>query len=463
VNHPDTRTSMSRRVRRRFVGLIAVTSTLVVASLGGVSPAGAHTGDQSYLYIDITETAVSGRVEAPIRDLNTALGLDLNGETEEVEAGIQENQDRIFAYLDDHLDIGADGTVWPLTFTSAELFFSDLPEEDDNYALFFFEADVTGTIPRDLEVTFDPFFDEIPGRDALLLIGNDWQAGVIENGNEVAATFDGGSRSQVIDLGNTGWVKNLTASTKLGVNHIKTGPDHILFVLVLLLPSVLVFSTRWRPTPSFGSSLWRVLKIVTMFTVAHSITFSLAGLEVLPLPSERIVESIIAISIAAAAIHNIRPLAPNKEWLIAFGFGLFHGMGFASLVSGLDVARSTQMVSLLGRNIGIEIGQAMVVLLLFPGLFLLRRTRYFHRFFVVMSVLLAVISIGWMLERLFEVELGVSAWVDPLVEFPRVLVFVALFTLVAAGLNWFEGNRKRLLPVFEPGATAQPDQVVGAV
>ena len=98
-------------------------------------------------------------------------------------------------------------------------------------------------------------------------------------------------------------------------------------------------------------------------------------------------------------------------------------MGFASLVEGLDVPRSTQLLSLLGRNIGIEIGQTTVVLLLFPGLFLLRRTRYFKGFFSAVSILLAAISVGWMIERLFTVELRVSSWVDPVVELPRALIF----------------------------------------
>jgi len=438
---------------------------LAVTLAGGASPAAAHSGNQSYLYLDITDRELAGRIEAPLRDLNEVLGLGAEGSDADVLAAVTAATDRVNAYLDEHLDIGPEGTSWPITFEPAELFYSDLPEADDNYIIYRFTADVGGaTVPRDLEVRFDPFFDEIEGRDALLLIGNDWAGGVIENGHEVSTTFDAGSRTQVIDLGDTGWYKTVTASAKLGVNHIRTGPDHILFVLVLLLPSVLVFATAWRPTPSFGSSLWRVLKVVTMFTVAHSITFTLAGLDILPLPSPRIVESIIAISIAAAALHNLRPLAPNKEWLIAFSFGLFHGMGFAGLVEGLDVPRSTQLFSLLGRNIGIEIGQATVVLLLFPGLFLLRRTRYFKGFFSALSVLLAAISVGWMIERLFTVELGVSSWVDPVVEMPRALIFVALFTAIAAALNWFEGNNDRLLPVFE-GTTEAPaaEPVAGAV
>ncbi len=433
---------------RRILAALGAALVALIFILSGPAPAGAHAGDQSYLYLDITKTSVSGRVEAPLRDLNTALGLDVDGTDEEVIAGLNQNLDVIHDYLRQHLTIGAEGIEWDITFDGANLFFSDLPEADDNYILFPFTASVdVGEVPRQLDVVFDPFFDEIEGRDALLLIGNDWQGGVIENGHDVLTRFDDASRSQQIDLGNTSTLRNFVESGKLGVNHIQTGPDHILFVIVLLLPSVLVFTTRWEPTATFGSSLWRVLKIVTMFTLAHTITFTLAGLEILPLPSSRVIESIIAISIAAAAVHNIRPIAANKEWLIAFAFGLFHGMGFASLVSGLDVDRGTQLISLLGRNVGIEFGQSVVVLLLFPGLFILRRTRYFRVFFLAVSGLLTIVSLGWMIERAFEVDLSVSKIVDPLVDWPRVLTYVAAFTAVVAVLYRVERSKGQLLPV----------------
>ncbi|MEM7276209.1 MAG: HupE/UreJ family protein, partial [Actinomycetota bacterium] len=282
---------------------------------------------------------------------------------------------------------------------------------------------------------------------------------VIDNGFDDLATFSDGNRVQTIDLGETSVLKNLWSSIKLGVDHIKTGPDHILFVLVLLLPSVLVFRNGWKPTDTFMTSLWRVLKVVTMFTIAHSITFTLAGLEIVPLPSPRIVESIIAISIAAAALHNIRPIVPNQEWWLAFVFGLFHGLGFASLISGLEVSRSTQLISLLGRNIGIEIGQVIVVLLLFPGLFLLRRTVQYRPFFVVVSVVLAVLAVAWMIERAFEVDLSTDAIVDPVFDFPRILWWVAGFTLIAFAIQRYEASNDRLLPTAGPGpATDDADQ-----
>ena len=445
-------------IRRHMSKAVAALLVASVLTLLGALAVGAHTGDQSYLYIDVTPSALGGRVELPISDLRIATGLELDGNDDAIAAELLENESIVSAYLADKIRIGADGNEWPLTFQPADLFYSDLPERDDNYVVVFFDADVAGeAVPRELDVTFDPFFDEIEGRDSLLLIGNDWAGGVIDNGHDVQAAFTNANRSQVIDLGDTGWFKTVRASVKLGVNHIRTGPDHILFVLVLLLPSVLLMSAvGWAPTPSFTSALWRVMKVVTMFTVAHTITFTLAGLDLLPLPPSKWVEVIIAASIAAAALHNIWPITQGREWLMSFLFGLFHGMGFASLVGTLDTGRSTQLLSLLGRNIGIEIGQSLVVLLCFPLLFLMRRTRFYRPFFVGFSVILAVVSVGWMIERIAEVDLGMSSLIDPFVKFPNVVVYLGVLTLIAAIVHRMEDRAGRLISINDDVEMAEP-------
>ena len=329
-------------------------------------------------------------------------------------------------------------------------------EPNRNYIFVDFVVDVDfETVPRVLDVTFDPFFDDIDNRDGLLLIGNDVQAGVVDNAEEVFVRFTPDSRTQTVSLDDTSWTKNLTASIKLGVDHIKTGPDHILFIFVLLLPSVLVFGAmRWQPAASFTSALWRILKIASMFTLAHTITFTLAGLDLLPLPPSKVIEAVIALSIAAAAVHNLTPVLINKEWAIAFGFGLFHGMGFASLVGGLETSRSVQLISLLGRNIGIEIGQAIVILVAFPALFLLRRTKVYMPLFKVASVGLVIVSLGWMYERVFEHDLGINDAIAPWLDVQKAAIPLVLITALAFAYQWFEGTKGRLLPVFTDEASA---------
>ncbi len=436
---------MTRLIEKAGAALLflAVACGLLLA---GAPPAGAHTGDQSYVYLDVGENTLGGRVEFPFADLRKVFGMKLPEDESAALAELEAKGDELRAFAEEHLAIGLAGVDLPTTFEGIELLEG---EEWVEYAVLPFTVDLGGaTPPRNIDVTFDPFFDEIPGRDGLLLIGNNWGAGVIENGDEVLVAFDGNTRSRTIDLGEQSWWRSMGASIELGLDHIRTGPDHIFFVLVLLLPSVLVFSRgSWEPSGSFGSGLWRVLKIATMFTVAHSITFSLAGLGILPLPPSKLVEAIIAASIAAAALHNLRPIAPNKEWAIAFAFGLFHGLGFASLVADLDVSRSTQLISLLGRNIGIEIGQVIVIVLMFPALHLARRTRLYKPAFTITSVLLAVVSLGWMIERLAEVELGINGIVDKLIKFPRSILLAVVLAAIAGAIYWNEKRAGRLLPV----------------
>ncbi len=451
--HERWEMNVNRRIAARIGAGVTALAMTVALLLGVTTPVAAHSGDQTYMYLDVTSSSLAGRIEAPIPDVRTVLGIPDDVGNQAVVDGYA---DEITAYLTEHMSFGADGQTWEPRFDELSVFFSEEDELDDNYLVAPFTVAVTDSVPRSFDLRFDPFVDEIDGRSSLLLIANDWAGGVIENGWESLATFDAGSREQAIDLGQPSWFKNLTASVKQGINHIQTGPDHILFVLVLLLPAVLVFDSRWWPTTSFGAALWRVLKIVTMFTVAHSITFTLAGLDILPLPPSKLVEFIIALSIAAAALHNIRPLFPNREWALSFVFGLFHGMGFASLVEGLDVSRSTQLISLLGRNIGIEIGQAVVVLLLFPALFLLRRTRFYRPFFVAASIVMSVIALVWMVERLAETDLGISAIIDPVFVWPRILVFVAALTLLTAGAYQVESGSGRLLPTLDRPSRTEP-------
>ncbi len=437
----------SVRVRRTMGKLLASVACIAVALLGLPSASGAHSANEPLLYLDFTDIAVGGRVEFPTTMIEELLGLPLEGRGQELIPQLEADLPLLQAYADEHFDFIVDGESKPLTWEGLDILYEDGIDSDLNFVdLGFTVEGLDGEIPRVFEVRFDPFFDVTDDSTALLLIGNDIQGGIFDNGEDWLIDFDDDNRTRAIDLGDASQWNNFSSSVSLGVDHIKTGPDHILFILVLLLPSVLVFRNGWLPGDSFGSSLWRILKIVTMFTVAHTITFSLAGLDILPLPPSKLVESIIAVSIALAALHNIKPIAPNKEWAIAFGFGLFHGMGFATLVEGLDVSRQTQLVSLLGRNIGIEIGQTVVVLVSFSALFLLRRTRFYQPLFVGSSLLLAAVALGWMYERVFEVDLGINGFVDPFFEFPRILIPVALGTIVAAGLHQWEATRGRHLP-----------------
>ncbi len=156
--------------------------------------------------------------------------------------------------------------------------------------------------------------------------------------------------------------------------HIWIGFDHILFLLSLLLPAVLIWrASRWQAVETFRAAFVDVFRIVTSFTVAHSITLSLATLGFVSLPS-RWVESAIAASVVLAALNNLWPLFHGRRWMVAFGFGLIHGFGFASVLVDLGLPRETLVLALVGFNLGVEAGQLAIVALFLPLAFALRRT-----------------------------------------------------------------------------------------
>ena len=208
---------------------------------------------------------------------------------------------------------------------------------------------------------------------------------------------------------------------KLGMWHIWIGLDHILFLVALILPAVVRRRRQepmkasdldvWSPVDRFKPAFIYIVKIVTFFTIAHSITLSLAALDVINL-SSRLVESIIALSIALAAYHNIRPIFGHREWLIAFLFGLFHGFGFASVLGDKGLAGEFMTLSLLGFNVGVEIGQIAIICGIFPVLYFLRRRDIYPKVIFYGSILLIVIALYWFAERSLDVNFLIDDFIS---------------------------------------------------
>jgi hypothetical protein len=148
-----------------------------------------------------------------------------------------------------------------------------------------------------------------------------------------------------------------------------------------------------------------VLKVVTAFTFAHSITLSLATLRVVTLPS-RWVESAIAASVVIAALGNIFVFIEGRRWAIAFAFGLIHGFGFAAVLADLHLPREALLLALVAFNLGIEAGQLIIVACFLPVAFLLRETWFYRRASLVGgSLVIALIAAVWLAERAFDFRL----------------------------------------------------------
>ncbi len=173
-----------------------------------------------------------------------------------------------------------------------------------------------------------------------------------------------------------------------GVHHIFIGPDHILFVVGLLL---------------LGGTIKQLLKIVTAFTIAHSITLVLATLNIVT-PPARLIEPAIALSIIFVGAHAILARGQTRDWrlLFAFGFGFIHGFGFANVLRAMELPRHALGWSLFSFNLGVEVGQACIVLAVAPALgFLAQKSATLSRR-IVAAGSFAVIAAGafWFTQRL---------------------------------------------------------------
>ena len=190
-----------------------------------------------------------------------------------------------------------------------------------------------------------------------------------------------------------------------GVWHIWIGFDHILFLVALLLPSVFRPEGKsWASVEKFRPAFINVLKIVTAFTIAHSVTLSLAALQLVRLPA-RPVEVVIAASVALAAANNLWPVLRGKGWTIAFGFGLIHGFGFANVLAELGLNSGTLALALVGFNVGVELGQLAIVAVFLPVAFALRDSWFYRTVtFKFGSAAVVLLAAAWMVERAFGLQ-----------------------------------------------------------
>ena len=352
--------------------------------------ANAHKPSDSYLNIDTTGATIDGRWDIALRDLEYAIGLDANGNAAITWGELKARRDAVFAYALSRLSLarGGDCTLQP-----GRLRVTD--HTDGTYAV----LDFSGDCPRQaahLSIGYRLFFDIDPSHRGLLRL--DSPAGTR------TAVFSPQRPDQRFDLGSTGAGAAFVQYLIQGIHHIWIGIDHVLFLITLLLPAVLIRRDgRWQPRASTKHSIVEVTKLVTAFTVAHSITLALAVLGVVELPS-RLVESVIAFSILAMAINNLIPVIPEGRWILVFGFGLIHGFGFASVLSDLGLPPAALAVSLFGFNVGVEIGQLTIVAATLPAALLLRHTAFYRIAILrVGSAVVGVIAALWFFQRAFGV------------------------------------------------------------
>jgi len=356
--------------------------------LTGHANAFAHNPDTSYVQVRFTDRQVSVRLTLDLFTLAKITKIDRNGDAKIARDELRQVAPVIEKFLREHVqfelngvktDLGVLGEPgWPSGQGDA------ISETDwnstDGLIHFPFVKEVVET-PQNLALSFE-YFDRFGSQHVVL--------GTFEDhGSPLEVTF---TQTEPDYLFDTGFVPSLTSRLlrflELGVKHIFLGYDHFCFLLALIVVS------------RFSD----LIKIVSAFTVAHTLTLILTAMRIVTLPT-RFVEAAIALTIIYVALENIWLKSTHKRWRLAFFFGLIHGFGFSNLLQQLGLSPSGLIRPLVSFNVGVELAQLGIVLALLPFSVWLAQWRHGTKVRNAVSIAIFLLGLGWFSIRVFNVKI----------------------------------------------------------
>ena len=363
---------------RRAIGCLAL--LLGTAAL-------AHKASDSYLTLTPQGAEVAARWDIALKDLDGELDLDADGDGRIRWGEVSAKQPDLLAHALSHLQLSQAGNSCTPRPPSLRL----TRHSDGVYAVLdfsFFCAAAVKEVTLDYSLLFDVDAQH-RGLVRLAGAGDSWVA------------FSAGERSRPLTFAEVSRAHQMWEAFTSGVHHIAIGWDHLCFLFALLLPSVLrKRGGTWESVERLKPALLEVLKVVTSFTVAHSITLGLAAFDVIR-PEPKWVEVAIAASVGLAALNNLWTLLPEGRWSLAFGLGLLHGFGFVNAMQDLGAGAGGIWASVLGFNLGVEAGQTVIVVLFVPLAFALRNTRLYRLgMFQLGSVGILCAAVWWLGQRI---------------------------------------------------------------
>jgi hypothetical protein len=360
-------------------------------------PAYAHKPSDSYVILEqASPIQTLLRWDIALRDLEQVLGLDTNQDGNITWGELNAKKTSIQAYATSHLSIQQDTNSCQLQPTDLQ---TDT-HSDGAYAVLGYVLNCPDPLAS-LNINYHLLFDRDPTHRGILLDKRD--------ASTTTSALFSPDKTQIELVRKSPSENGISVFFNYlneGIYHILIGIDHLLFIALLILPSVLfVQQGKWQEVTHYQTALKNLLKIITAFTLAHSITLSLAVLGIVQ-PPTWVVESAIALSIIILALNILYPILTFEHWKLAFGFGLLHGFGFAVVLMDLTMPKATLAQALLGFNVGVEIGQLLVVLLLFPLVYALRKQSFYRvQILYTCATLTLIISSLWFVERAFDLKL----------------------------------------------------------
>lgn len=425
--------------RNRFCAWLAA---LVLAS-----SASAHPMPSSAVLLDFYDDGVAADLRLPLDRLEIAFAQPLTRAPVEVVARYgAELSDYIIRHVNPRTSDGRAWTVQVRTMSVA------LQEQPIDLVVRLWWKPPAGAPARKFTFDYDVIAHEIVTHSVLVSVRSDWNNGVFSNQPELLGTIRYVKKSVEIDRAAGSWWRGFRSVLGLGMHHIAEGTDHLLFLLVLLLPAPLIAANgRWGAFGGVRHGVLQLVKVVTAFTVGHSITLIAGTLGWLRLSSQP-VETLIALSIFVSAIHALRPWFAGREPVIAAAFGLVHGLAFATVLAEFGLGPWRMALCILGFNLGIELMQLAIVAVTVPWLVLLSRTPVYTPVRVAGACFGAAAAIGWMAERALNWPNPVGLMVDA-VAHRAVWVAAMLACLSLLVTAWQHAWRISATPAPRPSGS----------
>ncbi len=354
----------------------------------------AHPSLLTSFELDVYPNKVSIELKVPLEELEKALQINISREN------IASHKTILNKYFLERIHLkSVDGKEWNSSIEE-EISISDTEntkEGIDLLAKINFTASQNEMISTFI-IDSDLVQREVLDHQIVVYLRKDWESGVFSEDPKIIGTIRFANNSITIDRKDSSLWVGFLSTFKLGMRHIAEGYDHLLFLFMLLLPAPLIKINKSYEYKKAKDTFFYLFKIVSAFTVGHSLTLALGALQVIspPLP---IIEVIIAISVLISVINVLHPILHKTEFWIAGGFGLIHGLAFSSTVSEFGLHSTQLILSILGFNLGIELIQFLIILVCIPLLFLIIKSNQYILFKNVAGIFGVILSVIWIIDR----------------------------------------------------------------
>ncbi len=359
----------------------------IFSSLFISTTAYSHTTSTSYLNLDLNGKNISGVWKTTLNDIHLILHLDQNRDSQLIWSEIINQKQKIITEFNNSVSISSNIGL-------CQFKIQNLMIERSAATVYLNIPFTTNCLPSsNFDLKYNFLFDQDAFHKTILSI---------KNYNKTS--------THILSYSNREYAYNKNTTNSLyqffefviqGIIHVLIGLDHVLFVICLLLSATLLKNKNNEST----SLISNTFKLITAFTIAHSITLILASTKILSIPPT-IIEPVIALSVIVLALLNLINTNNVKHWPIVFAFGLIHGFGFAFVLEEVPIASGTLITSLFGFNLGVEFGQLIIVLVILPALYLMYSRKYYQQLIIpALSIFIVLIGMYWFLERAFNIKI----------------------------------------------------------